>query len=78
MRHIERNPFARHTLIRVVEHDRPGQGCTWCGYVRTVRAVPQPPYRYGLDRDSGPIAWYRGLFCSRRCLESYMGGNAAG
>lgn len=75
MRHIARDPFARHTLVRsVVRPLAAGQTCTWCGSVRTSRRCRTTfLYRYGTEPDAirPRIAWHDGVFCSKSCHDSY-------
>jgi hypothetical protein len=77
MRQIARDPFARHTLVRIVV--RPlarGQTCSWCGNVRGSRCCRTPfLYQYGTEPDAihPRVAWHDGAFCSKPCHDAYHG-----
>jgi hypothetical protein len=75
MRQIARDPFARHTLVRLVV--RPlagGQTCSWCGGVRTSRRSRTTSlYRYGTEPDAihPRVSWHDGAFCAKSCHDAY-------
>lgn len=86
MRTVVRNSFARQTIQaeRVLVRwnfagDTSGETCTECGQQRPHRTLKGQGwlYRFSVDDDqgsrhSGPIAGGK-LFCSRGCIESYLG-----
>jgi hypothetical protein len=75
MRQIVRDPFARHTLVRVVL--RPlalVQSCSWCGSAESFGRCRTPfLYRYGTEPDAiqPRVAWHRGAFCAKSCHDAY-------
>jgi hypothetical protein len=75
VRSISRDPFARHTLVRITICPlASGETCSWCGSVRRSRRGRTPfLYRYGTEPDAirSRIAWHDGAFCSKSCHDAY-------
>ena len=75
MRQVTRDPFARHTLVRVVVRLLlAGQTCSWCGSVRTSRRCHTPfLFRYATEPDAirPRVAWHAGAFYSKPCHDAY-------
>lgn len=87
MRTVVRNSFAHETILaeRIsfpLAAFIVGGGCSWCGQVHYVKNDPRTVwlYRFHVDgesaRNSGPIAGGK-TFCSRSCVESYIGRSLA-
>ncbi len=75
MRPIARDPFARHTLVRItIRPLAAGQTCSWCGGVRRSRGCRTAfLYRYGTAPDAirSRVDWHHGTFCSKSCHDAY-------
>jgi hypothetical protein len=79
MRHINRDPFARETLVRrTADYPRimaPGRclpGCAWCGQFPRQRG-----YQYGAMRDSilgTRVSWDPHVYCCIGCFRAFVGG----
>ncbi len=64
---ISRDPFARESLQRSIEHEG---SCAWCGSTRRNGSV----FRYGVNRDdNGRTSWDAKVFCSLSCRNAYYG-----
>ncbi len=80
IRTINRDPFARASLVReAVPLDEP-RHCQFCGQRRQRHARPGDAicahlFRYGTQPDSisGRINWHSGTFCSKSCHDAYHG-----
>lgn len=72
-----RNSFARETIIgQRVKVDVNGLTCEWCGSVRQRTEASQPwLYQLMVEHDGGRTGEIAGLYCSRSCVESYVGSN---
>ena len=69
---LKRDSFARETMVREHAPQRmliESYTCDNCG----ARNVHQGLWRYGTERDSinGRTIWHKGLFCSKRCHDSF-------
>ena len=65
---VERNPFARVTLLaRRVQN--PDTTCYWCGNVRTTRSSKPWLYQFFIEPDAGASYDIEHLYCSRECLK---------
>lgn len=64
---VERDPFARGTIVRVIVPKNERESCAWCGS-RPGR------FRYGWADDQGRRASALGTrgFCSRSCERSFQ------
>ncbi len=66
-----RDPFARETRVRMIEH-APNATCAWCGNKRHRAGKPLPSlFRFEIHSDGGRTTRIKGLFCSTSCLETY-------
>ena len=72
-----RNSFARETIVgRRITVDVNGQTCEWCGSVRQRTETSQPwLYQFMVESDGGSTGNINGLYCSRSCVESFIGRN---
>lgn len=70
-RNIERNPYARETLVRKIEYTE--NGCKECGQKKATRTGKKFLYNYGVDYDSyrKKTAWDDYNFCSISCRRIY-------
>lgn len=75
MRAIDRDSFARTTLVRdIIEPLASNHTCDFCGGVGTSRRRRIPfLYRFGTEPDAihPRVVWHRGAFCSRSSHDAY-------
>lgn len=69
---INRDSFARETLVRRVVRVNAGQTCDNCGGLRT-QGKWASLFEYGTEPDSIScrVNWHKGLFCSKGCHDQY-------
>ncbi len=82
IRTINRDPFARTSLVREAVPLHEQCRCDWCGAYRKRQSwlfvgscIVLSLFRYGTRPDSirGGINWHNGVFCSKGCHDAYHG-----
>ena len=73
MRQIERNSFARATLVKDPVHldEITGPTCSWCGNAGKVTQSGRTLYHIGWIGDTGRQGFKTKLYCSVSCYRTY-------